>query len=202
MERLYQKRLSSLCLLPSSVSTSFFPQEIYSNRRPRGRVRERPPADRHTPTKYRPTSDRRRTGHRPPDIRRTGGRIDGEMELDPDTQFGEESKCINHLSASPNIRIIFLACFLVESSTSCGYFGSTDGSGCLYYVYSMFTSIQPSLRCSSDPQLGNFGHFSTSIGHNFLCRRRLRDRPSSRPPSSFPLGKSQMGFLVSWPAVL
>ena len=121
------------------------------------------------------------------------------MELDPDTQFGEESKCINHLSALPNIRIIFL----VESSTSCGYFGSTDGSGYLYYVYSMFTSIQPSLRCSSDPQLGNFGHFSTSIGHNFLCRRRrLRDRPSSRPPSSFPLGKSQMGFLLSSPAVL
>ena len=123
------------------------------------------------------------------------------MELDPDTQFGEESKCINHLSALPNIRIISL----VESSTSCGYFGSTDGSGCLYYVYSMFTSIQPSLRCSSDPQLGNFGHFSTSIGHNFLCRRRrrrLRDRPSSRPPSSFPLGKSQMGFLLSSPVVL
>ena len=49
MERLYQKRLSSLCPLPSSVPTSFFPQEIYSNRRP--------PADRHTPTEYRPAEN-------------------------------------------------------------------------------------------------------------------------------------------------
>ena len=30
--------------------------------------------------------------------------MDGEMELDPDTQFGEESKNINLLSALSNIR--------------------------------------------------------------------------------------------------